>query len=191
MAVVEVVEAADLLAAGGVVAVPTDTIYGLAAAHDQPGAVDLLFELKHRPREVQVPVLVAAEEQARALAVIAAPYVERLLSRYWPGALTIVLDRLDGDGTVGLRCPASAVVQELCRRVGPLATTSANVHGEPPLTTAAAVEAQFGPSLAVIDGGLCDGRPSTVIDCTDGSGPVLLRAGAVDFGDIESVSGLP
>jgi L-threonylcarbamoyladenylate synthase len=191
MAVVGLAEAADVLLAGGVVAVPTDTVYGLAALASEPAAVDLLFELKNRPREVQVPVLVADVEQARALAVIAAPYVEALISRYWPGALTIVLDRLDGDGTVGVRCPASAVVQELCRHVGPLATTSANVHGEPPLTTAAAVEAQFGPSLAVIDGGPCDGQPSTVIDCTDGSGPVLLRAGAIDFSDIESVSGLP
>lgn len=191
MALVDIADAADVLRGGGVVAVPTDTVYGLAAAHDQPAAVDLLFELKHRPREVQVPVLVADVEQARALAVIAAPYVERLIGRHWPGALTIVLDRLDGDGTVGLRCPASAVAQDLCRRVGPLATTSANVHGEPPLTTAAAVEAQFGPSLAVIDGGPCEGEPSTVIDCTDGSGPVLLRAGAIDFGDIESTAGLP
>jgi L-threonylcarbamoyladenylate synthase len=181
MAVVDVATAADLLAAGGAVAVPTDTLYGLAASADIPTAVELLFELKQRPRDVQVPVLVADTAQAASIAVVAAPYVERLLARYWPGALTVVLDRVDGGGTVGVRCPDSDVVRDLCRRVGPLACTSANVHGAPPLTTAAAVTEQFGPSLAVIDGGTLDGEPSTVVDCTDGAGPVLLRPGAIPF----------
>jgi len=185
MGVVSVDDACAVLAGGGVVAVPTDTVYGLAAMADVPAAVDLLFELKHRPREVQVPVLVADVEQARSLGVIASAAVERIVEQFWPGALTVVLDRVDGDGTVGLRCPASPVVRELCGRVGPLATTSANVHGQPPLTTAAAVTAQFGESLAVVDGGTCDGLPSTVVDCTDGSGPVLLRAGGVDFAAVE------
>jgi L-threonylcarbamoyladenylate synthase len=187
MAAVSVDEAAEVLTGGGVVAVPTDTVYGLAALADDPTAVELLFALKHRPREVQVPVLVADVAQAQSIAVVASSAVERLLAAFWPGALTVVLDRLDGSGTVGVRCPASAVVRQLCRAVGPLATTSANVHGEPPLTTAVAVTAQFGESLAVIDGGLCDGVPSTVIDCTDGAGPVLLRAGGVDFAAVESV----
>jgi L-threonylcarbamoyladenylate synthase len=185
--VVSTEEAAAVLHDGGVVAVPTDTVYGLAAPADHPAAIDLLFELKQRPREVQVPVLVADVAQAESIAVVASAAVEALLARFWPGALTVVLDRLDGSGTVGVRCPASLVVRQLCRAVGPLATTSANVHGRPPLTTAAAVAEQFGPSLAVVDGGTCDGVPSTVIDCTDGSGPVLLRAGGVDFAEVESV----
>jgi L-threonylcarbamoyladenylate synthase len=188
MTVVSPAEAAAVLAGGGVVAIPTDTVYGLAAGADQPGAAALLFELKQRPRDVQVPVLVADAEQARSLALVAAPYVERLIERLWPGALTIVLDRLDGSGTVGLRCPDAEIVRDLCRRVGPLATTSANLHGAPPLTTAAAVSGQFGPSLPVVDGGVCDGEPSTVIDATGGSGPVLLRAGAVAFEQIEDIA---
>lgn len=180
MAVVDLAAAADVLRSGGVVAIPTDTVYGLAADVSYPEAVDMLFALKQRPREVEVPVLVTDVPQARGLAVIAAPYVERLLAEFWPGALTVVLDRLDGTGTVGLRCPDHELVRELCRRVGPLATTSANLHGEPPLTTAAAVIEAFGPSVAVVDGGTCDGEPSTVIDAT---GPefVLLRAGAIPF----------
>jgi tRNA threonylcarbamoyl adenosine modification protein (Sua5/YciO/YrdC/YwlC family) len=182
VSVVDPHTAAEALRAGNVVAVPTDTVYGLAADAAQPGAVELLFELKRRPRDVHIPVLVADVDQAREVAVIAAPYVERLLARFWPGALTVVLDRVDGDGTVGVRCPDNPVVRDLCRSVGPLATTSANLHGSPPLTSAEAVVAQFGPSLAVIDGGGRDGLPSTVVDCTDGAGPVLLRAGALDFG---------
>jgi tRNA threonylcarbamoyl adenosine modification protein (Sua5/YciO/YrdC/YwlC family) len=173
--------AAEVLRAGNVAAIPTDTVYGLAADAAQPEAVDLLFELKQRPRDVHIPELVADVEQARLVAVVAAPYVERLLERFWPGALTVVLDRVDGGGTVGVRCPDAAVVRSLCRQVGPLATTSANVHGAPPLTTAAAVIEAFGDSLAVVDGGVLDGLPSTVVDCTDGAGPVLLRPGAIAF----------
>lgn len=191
MGIVDPLTAAAALSSGSAVAIPTDTVYGLAADAAQPAAVDLLFELKRRPREVQVPVLVADAAQARELAVVAAPYVERLLERFWPGALTVVLVRLDGDGTVGLRCPDSAVARDLCRRVGPLATTSANVHGAPPLATAAAVVEQFGDSLAVVDGGTCDGEPSTVVDCTDGAGPVLLRAGAVDFAAVQAAATAP
>lgn len=187
MAVVDAATAAEVLRGGGVVAVPTDTVYGLAASADDPAAVEMLFELKERPRDVQVPVLVADLDQAKSISIVAAPYVERLLAHYWPGALTVVLDRADGTGTVGVRCPDSAVVRDLCRLVGPLACTSANVHGSPPLTTAAAVAEQFGPSLAVIDGGTLEGEPSTVIDCTSADGPVLLRAGAIDFAHIERV----
>jgi tRNA threonylcarbamoyl adenosine modification protein (Sua5/YciO/YrdC/YwlC family) len=184
MGLVDPHTAAEVLRAGNVVALPTDTVYGLAADASRPEAVELLFELKRRPRDVHIPELVADVDQARLVAVIAAPYVERLLARFWPGALTVVLDRVDGAGTVGVRCPDAAVVRSLCGQVGPLATTSANVHGSPPLTTAASVIETFGDSLAVVDGGVLAGLPSTVVDCTDGSGPVLLRAGAIDFTDI-------
>ena len=189
MAVVDPSTAADVLRAGNVVAIPTDTLYGLAADAEQPAAVELIFELKRRPRDVQVPVLVADAAQARSIAVVAAPYVERLLDRFWPGALTVVLDRADGSGTVGVRCPDAEAVRGLCRDVGPLACTSANVHGEPPLTTAAAVIEEFGESLAVVDGGTLEGAPSTVVDCTDGSGPVLLRQGAIAFDEIREAAG--
>lgn len=181
--IVDVETAAAALAAGSVVAVPTDTLYGLAAPEAQPAAIDRIFELKQRPREVRIPVLVASLQQARSLAVIASARVEALLDRFWPGAVTFVLPRVAGDETVGLRCPDSEVVRELCRRVGPLATTSANLHGEPPLTTAAAVLEAFGDAVPVVDGGTLAGAPSTVVDCT-GPEPLLLRAGAVDFATI-------
>jgi len=116
-----------------------------------------------------------------------------LVHRFWPGSLTVVVERrpevvweLGGDGgTIGLRCPAHAFVRHLCRRVGPLATTSANRHGEAPITTADGLNRTFGDSLgAVIDGGVCDGRPSTVIDVTTDV-PRCLREGVVPWTDVE------
>lgn len=186
MTVIDVVTAAAALAAGAVVAIPTDTVYGLAADVSQPAAIETIFELKQRPRDVELPVLVADVPQARGLALFMAPYVEGLVERFWPGALTVVLDRLDGTGTVGLRCPASDIARALCKRVGPLAVTSANLHGEPPRTSAASVSDAFGGAVPVVDGGLCAGEPSTVIDCTGPDGPVLLRAGAIPFAAIEA-----
>lgn len=181
--IVDLNTAAEALAAGSVVAVPTDTLYGLAADVGNPEAVESIFVLKQRPRDVQIPVLVADVPQARGLAVIASERVERVLAEFWPGALTVVLDRLDGAGTVGLRCPDSELVRELCRRVGPLACTSANLHGEPPLTTPDEVIGAFGDAVPVVDGGRLAGQASTVVDFT-GPEPVLLRAGAVALEDL-------
>lgn len=178
--IVDVATAAAALSAGSVVAVPTDTLYGLAADYAQPAAVDRIFELKQRPRDVRVPVLVASAAQAAELAVVASDRVAAVLDRFWPGAVTFVLQEREGDETVGLRCPDSDVVRDLCRRVGPLACTSANLHGEPPLTTPAEVESVFGDALPVVAGGVLAGAPSTVVDLT-GAEPVLLRAGAVPF----------
>jgi tRNA threonylcarbamoyl adenosine modification protein (Sua5/YciO/YrdC/YwlC family) len=117
----------------------------------------------------------------------------RLADRFWPGSLTMVVRRrpgvdwdLGGDGrTIGLRYPAHRVVQGLCRAVGPLATTSANRHGEPPITTAAALTDEFGDGIAlVVDGGRCAGAPSTVVDLTTDT-PRCIREGAVRWSDVE------
>lgn len=184
--------AARALAEGGVVGLPTDTVYGLAVDPFQAGAVDRLFTLKRRPREVHLPVLVADEDQALALAGDVPAPARRLMARLWPGALTLVLPRRaglvadlgTGTATVGVRCPAHALVRALCRSAGPVGTTSANLHGEDPLTTAAAVAATFGDDVAVVlDGGRCAGAPSTVVDCTGGE-PALLRAGRLAWDDV-------
>ena len=183
------------LEAGSVVAIPTDTVYGVAVDPERPGATDRLFALKHRPAHLELPVLVADLTQADALA---GPHglsalALRLADRFWPGSLTIVVWRRAGVDwdlggnreTIGLRCPDHALVRRLCRSVGPLATTSANRHGEPPLTTAAAVAAAFGDGLAlVLDGGTCAGAPSSVVDLT-GDEPRCLREGAVAWSVIE------
>lgn len=187
---------AAALRAGAVVAVPTDTVYGLAVDPARPGATQALFTLKSRPTHLALPVLVAGVEKAAALAGPAGlSSVARLLAeRFWPGALTVVVARrpgidwdLGGDPTtIGLRCPDHAALRALCRSVGPLATTSANRHGEVPLVTAEEVRAEFGDEVAVLDGGRCDGRPSTVVDVS--VEPLrLLRQGAVSWDDVLDV----
>jgi tRNA threonylcarbamoyl adenosine modification protein (Sua5/YciO/YrdC/YwlC family) len=180
------------LRTGAVVAVPTDTVYGLAVDPTIPGGTDTLFALKDRPRSLELPVLIASVEQAEELAGPAglSNTARDLADVFWPGALTIVVPRrpglawdLGGGGrTIGLRVPDHAVARALCGEVGALATTSANVHGEAPCTDAAAVVRAFGPTLVVVDGGRCDGAPSTVVSVLDGV--QCLREGAVAWGDV-------
>ena len=188
--------AAAALRAGDVVAVPTDTVYGLAADPFCPGATDRLFEAKQRPAELALPVLVADLDQATALAGDAPDAARRLMARLWPGALTIVVAQapdlawsLTGDGTVGLRCPADETVRQLCRTVGPLAVTSANLHGGATPETAAGVADLFGTAVAmVLDGGPRSGDPSTVVDCT-GPDLRLVRPGRLPWDLVVEMAG--
>lgn len=191
-------EAAAAVAAGGVVAIPTDTVYGLGVDAGLEGATARLFALKGRPDTVALPVLVAEPAVARDLATLDLS-ARRLIERFWPGPLTLVLRRaagvrldLGGDpATIGLRCPGNDVARRLLARTGPLAVSSANRHGEAPATTAAAVRAGFGPAVAaVLDGGRCEGAASTVISLA-GDGWALLRAGSITAGDLEAVLGVP
>ncbi|MDQ1426532.1 MAG: L-threonylcarbamoyladenylate synthase [Acidimicrobiaceae bacterium] len=186
--------AAAILRAGGIAGVPTDTVYGLAADPFRAGATDRLFKLKRRPRTFELPVLVADAEQALTLATTVPAAAARLMDRFWPGALTLVLPRRQDlnadlgsdDATIGLRCPDHPVPRALCREVGPIATTSANRHGDPSAETAAAVAA-LGPVVDVIlDAGTCSAEASTVVDCT-GEEPRLLRQGSVSWDEILAV----
>ena len=178
-------DAADALLRGEVVGIPTDTVYGVAVACSVSGATARLFEVKQRPSDVALPVLVADEEQARSIAQVS-PLAADLMRAHWPGGLTIVLPRAAGftvdlggsdDTTVGVRVADHHVPVALARRVGPLATTSANRRGQPTPTTAAGVRDALGLAV-VIDGGVCDGAPSTVVAVRDGRVEVL-RQGAV------------
>jgi L-threonylcarbamoyladenylate synthase len=186
--------AAAILRAGGIVGVPTDTVYGLAADPFRAGATDRLFAVKRRPRSFELPVLVADVEQALSLTVAGAvpPAAERLMAKFWPGALTVVLPRRpdlnadlgSDDETIGLRCPDHPVPRALCRAVGPLATTSANRHGCPPATSATELAEALGTCVEIVlDSGPCEGSPSTVVDCT-GTEPHLLREGSVAWSDV-------
>lgn len=185
------------LASARIVGLPTDTVYGLGADPFTTGGADRLFRLKRRPREVDLPVLVADVDQALSLATGVPDSARRLMERFWPGALTVVLPRrpdlradLGADeATVGVRCPAHPVPLALCRAHGPMATTSANLHGEPTLTTAAEVAATFGDAVAVVlDAGSCTGEPSTVVDCT-GTELKLLREGRIAWDDVVAAAG--
>jgi tRNA threonylcarbamoyl adenosine modification protein (Sua5/YciO/YrdC/YwlC family) len=178
-------QAIDHLARGEVIALPTDTVYGLAVAMHTPGATAALFELKERPTAIVLPVLIADPTDAGAYATFAVD-----LTEYWPGALTIIGMRtalsadwdLGGDAaTVGLRCPDDMVVRRIAAAVGPLATTSANKHGDEPCTSADEVADTFGADLPVLDGGVRAGEPSTVVDATIDP-PRVVREGPIVIG---------
>lgn len=163
---------------GEVVAIPTDTVYGVAT---MVGHSTALFALKERPADVALPVLIADPQDAALYATFAVDFTQ-----HWPGALTIVGARtaesggwdVGGDGTtIGLRCPDDDDLRALIRETGPLITTSANKHGQPPCTTADEVRAALG-AITLLDGGTCNGQPSTVVDATQL--PIkVLRQGAV------------
>jgi L-threonylcarbamoyladenylate synthase len=181
------------LRVGDVVAIPTDTVYGLAVDPSLLGATDALFLLKDRPETLDLPVLVGTMEQAEALAGPSGlPTAARRLAQvFWPGPLTIVVPRRRGldwalgvhGDTIGLRIPDHPVARALCDKVGALATTSANMHGEAPCTDAGAVERVFGSRLEVVDGGRCAGAPSTVV-AVIGDTLRCLRAGSVAWADV-------
>ncbi len=194
---------------GLVVAVPTDTVYGLTVDPWQPAAVARLFALKERPTSVPLPVLVMGWEQVDSLAGPLEPAAARLADRYWPGPLTLVVPRVDSfvadlggppsaRATVGLRWPDHPVMATLCTALGPLAVTSANRHGDAPATTAAEVERAIrrergagaeGSGAAglsvLLDGGRCTGTPSTVVEC-HGRSIKCLRHGALRFDTLDA-----
>lgn len=190
-----IVAAAEALREGDIVGVPTDTVYGLAADPWHSGAADRLFRVKGRPRSLELPVLVSDTEQALGLVMSLPDAAMRLMKAFWPGALTLVLPRRaevtadlgDEDATIGIRCPAHPVPLALCREFGPIATTSANRHGSPPLTTAPHVAETLNGVAMVLDSGGCDGAPSTVVDAT-GERPRLLRQGAIPWEQIAAVA---
>ncbi len=182
------------LAEGFPVGIPTDTVYGLAVDPFVPGASDRVFAAKRRPRDVDLPVLVAGVEQALSLATAVPEVALALMDRYWPGPLTLVIPRRpdlkadlgDDEATIGVRCPAHAVPLALARQLGPLSTTSANLHGEPTSTTAQDVAEVFGDAVPVVlDAGTCSGSASTVVDCT-GIEPHLLREGRLPWAEIQA-----
>jgi L-threonylcarbamoyladenylate synthase len=190
--------AVDALRRGLVVALPTDTVYGIGALPDVPGATDRLFALKGRSADVPIAVLCADAEQALALADPSelGEDVLRIAERLWPGPLTLVLPRRPGLGyrlgapaeTVGVRCPDHDLVRALATEVGPIATTSANRHGEPTPPTAPEVAALFGDGVAVVlDSGRCAAPASTVVDA---SGPAwrLLREGELPLAAVEAAA---
>ncbi len=179
--------AAEALHRGGLVVLPTDTVYGLAAWPWDAAAVARIYAAKGRPERKAIPVLVG--EKAHLVRVTAAlpPCADRLAACFWPGALTIVVPKhpdlpaaLSPYPTVGVRMPDHPAALALLRLTGPLAVTSANRSGQPPARTAAEAAAQLGDAVAVIlDAGPAPGgQPSTVVDCT-AAPPRILRAGPV------------
>jgi len=174
---------------GGLVAMPTDTVYGVGVALDASDGLPRLFAAKDRPLDRAIVLLVADLEQAATVAVLT-PAARVLAERFWPGGLTLVLSQTPsarlpavltaGAATIGVRLPNHECPRTLARALGPLPVTSANLSGQPDARDAAGVMAQLGDRIAIVlDGGPARGGvPSTVVDCS-GERPRVLRVGAI------------
>jgi len=190
-------EAVRVLRAGGLVAMPTDTVYGLGVALTAHDGLPRLFAAKDRPLDRAIVLLVADLEQAGQVGVLS-PAARTLAARFWPGGLTIILAQAPGADlpavltagaqTIGVRLPDHDCPRTLARALGPLPVTSANVSGRPDARDAAGVTAQLGERIdLVLDGGPARGGvPSTIVDCS-GDLARVLRAGAIDPLDIAAV----
>ena len=184
---------------GGVCAIPTDTLYGLAACAFDESAVAKVYELKGRPEGMALPLLLSDAKDMAACAETIPQDAWLLADRFWPGALTLVLRKSDvvphavtaGMDTVALRVPDHPIPRSIARRLGaPITGTSANRSGGPELTSAAAVRDEFGDAIDfVLDGGDAPGGVgSTILDLSDGT-PRVLREGALPQADIDAALG--
>jgi tRNA threonylcarbamoyl adenosine modification protein (Sua5/YciO/YrdC/YwlC family) len=181
--------ALDVLNSGGVVALPTDTVYGIGASLAHPSAVRALFSLKRRPSDVAMPVLVASVGQIEVLGVEWSEPARRLSDAFWPGPLTIIVaapqelaDLVGASATsAGFRLPDDVVLRALLAESGPLVVTSANEHGKAPCSNVERVRDVFA-GRRELDGVLDDGERSGVVSTVvDLSGPAwrLVRAGVI------------
>ena len=194
---ISISEAADIIRAGGLVAFPTETVYGLGANALDPAAVQKIFEMKGRPETSPLIVHVASVEMAREIVAEWPPLAEELARQWWPGPLTLVLPKKSivpdivtaGLPTVGVRMPNHPVALALIEEAGvPVAAPSANRFTGLSPTTAEHVRAVFGNVLPVLDGGSCTvGIESTVVAIEDGK-LKLLRPGMISLGEIEQAA---
>jgi L-threonylcarbamoyladenylate synthase len=183
-----------ILREGGVVALPTDTVYGIGVDLSVPGGIERLFEAKRRPADRAIVLLLAEAGQAATLADWP-PAAAVLAEAFWPGGLTLVVPQRPSvafpaeltasRSTIGLRVPDHPSPRALAAALGPLPVTSANVSGLPEARTALEIVTQLGDAVdLVLDGGPSrGGPPSTVVDCTV-EPPRILRAGAIDAAEI-------
>jgi len=197
-----IAQAADVIAAGGLVGLPTETVYGLAADAANESAVAKIFAAKGRPSEHPLIVHVPDSHSASRFASQIPDFAQKLMDTFWPGPLTLILPRspevaaaaAGGQTSVGLRCPSHPVALALlkacaARGIHGLAAPSANQFGRVSPTTAAHVQGEFGDELLILNGGACSvGIESTIVDCSRGV-PVLLRPGVLTATQIEYACG--
>ena len=191
--------AVEVLKRGGIVAYPTDTVYGLGADPLNEKAVSRIYEVKNRPHNSPLPLLLAEKSDLLKVALIVPEVAWRLVEQFWPGGLTLVVKKnawvpdsiTAGGDTVAVRMPDHPVTIALIRGLGnPIVGTSANLSGKPSPVTATEVSKQLGGRIdLIVDGGRCPGGiESTVVDVS-GSSPTILREGAVSREDITKVCG--
>jgi L-threonylcarbamoyladenylate synthase len=185
--------ALEILESGGIVAFPTDTVYGIGTSAFNNEAVLSLFEAKGRSRMQAVPVLISSMAQIATVTTGLSDLARPLAEKYWPGPITLVLSKntnlaeaVSPSDTVGVRMPKHEFAKLLLDAVGPLAVTSANITGHQSLSGADEVfQAMKGKIELVIDGGKTPGQvPSTVVDCT-GMKPVIIREGPISQAEID------
>lgn len=188
-----------ILRRGGIIAFPTDTVYGLGASMRIGRAVERVYDVKQRPRRMALPLLAANTSQISTVAATIPPVAQQLIASLLPGALTIVFVAsrsvpstvTAGGTTVAVRIPDHPIPLAVIEGLGaPLVGTSANISGRPSPLTAAQVRDQLGNEvdLVIDDGGRCPGRESTIVDVT-GETPVILREGAISTEEISRVCG--
>jgi L-threonylcarbamoyladenylate synthase len=189
--------ALEILHRGGLVAFPTDTVYGVGALAFDAAAVESIYAAKDRPDEKAIPVLLGGVDDLAKVTSSVPPMALTLASRFWPGPLTLVVlkhpdlpEAVSASPTVGVRVPDHRLARALLQAAGPMAVTSANRSGQPSPSTAEAVLAQLGGRIALIlDGGKTPGGfPSTVVDCV-GAEPKILREGPVSKAEIWKILG--
>jgi len=187
--------ALELLRSGGLVAFPTDTVYGVGALAFDGLAVESIYTAKDRPAEKAIPVLIGDLDDLAKVSLDVPEIALRLAVRFWPGPLTLVVPKhpdlpeiVSAAPTVGVRVPDHPVARALLRAAGPMAVTSANLSGQPSPSTAQEVFAQLGGRIALIlDGGKTPGGlPSTVVNCA-GAEPQILREGPISGEEIFTI----
>ena len=185
---------ASALMLGGIVAFPTETFYGLGVRYDHLSALERLYELKGRPHDKAMPLIIGDRSLLSLMTTSIPPAAERLMDRFWPGPLTLILPARDtlsrhitaDTGAVAVRIPGRSFALRLARTLDfPVTATSANISSQPPADSAEAVSGYFGDSIdIIIDCGKTPGTlPSTIVDAT-GNRPVIVRNGMLSEEDI-------
>jgi len=189
--------ALEILQAGGLVAFPTDTVYGVGALAFDGKAVESIYRAKDRPIEKAIPILIGDVEDITKVSSEVPLMAKKLAERFWPGPLTIIVpkhvslpDSISATNMVAVRVPDHVVARSVLRAAGPMAVTSANLSGYPSPSTAEEVFAQLNGRISLIlDGGITPGGvPSTLVDCT-GTQPIVMREGPISLNQILAVTG--
>ena len=187
--------AESIISQGGLIAFPTDTIYGVAADPFNPQALEMLYQAKERPDEKAIPVLICDLSQLRSLVSEITNDVEKIATAFWPGPLTLVLlkaasvpTELSTYPTIGVRMPDLAFTLSLLKQIGPLATTSANLSGGPNPTTAQDVLDQLGGRIdLLLDGGPTPGPTASTVADISTPDYKILREGPITLSDLQSL----
>jgi L-threonylcarbamoyladenylate synthase len=186
--------ALNVLQTGGLVAFPTDTVYGVGSLAFNGQAVESIYTAKDRPAEKAIPILIGDMDDLPKVASSVPDMAEKFARRFWPGPLTLVVpkmstlpDTVSATNTVAVRVPDHLVARTLLRATGPMAVTSANISGQTSPVTADGVFTQLGGRITlIIDGGPTPGGvPSTLVDC-NGTYPVILREGPISLQELLS-----